>query len=235
MSWWGFQQGKSAMMVIVETPDDAGYRFSHPAGGPTVIGPRWLASLGRLRYARSVRMCFFDSGNYVTLAKRYRRYVQESGLFVSLKEKIARRPEVERLLGAPHWRQYADPLRCLLNGGFAWIGQTGGKQLDYQMLRQISALQRRVGLLEMTNHEFLDGSFRKERTTFADGTTVTIDRDADTFNIQPPLFKSQKPEGQSLMPLRGTRNNKNRRFMSTTSTWSTLSIPSFRLRGRNIR
>jgi hypothetical protein len=40
MSWWGFQKGRSAAMVIVETPDDASYQFSHPAGGPTVIGPR---------------------------------------------------------------------------------------------------------------------------------------------------------------------------------------------------
>jgi len=27
----------------------------------------------------------------------------------------------------------------------------------------------------MTSHEFPDESFRKERTTFADGTTVTVD------------------------------------------------------------
>jgi hypothetical protein len=39
----------------------------------------------------------------------------------------------------------------------------------------------------MTNHEFLDKSFRKQRTTFADGTTVTIDLDHDMFEISPPL------------------------------------------------
>ncbi|HZI32836.1 MAG TPA: hypothetical protein VFF11_10880, partial [Candidatus Binatia bacterium] len=67
MSWWGFQKGKSAMMVICETPDDAAYQFSHPAGGPTVIGPRWLAALGKFGYPRSCRFCFFERGNYVTL------------------------------------------------------------------------------------------------------------------------------------------------------------------------
>ena len=40
MSWWGFQKDKSALVVIVETPDDAAYKFEHPAGGPTVLGPR---------------------------------------------------------------------------------------------------------------------------------------------------------------------------------------------------
>src|SRR5206468_8881690 len=88
MSWWGFVKGPSAMMVIVETPDDAAYQFDHPAGGPTVIGPRWRTSLGKLRYPRSARMCFISDGNYVDLAKRYRRHAMDSGLFVSLAEKI---------------------------------------------------------------------------------------------------------------------------------------------------
>src|SRR5258705_4096665 len=104
MSWWGFQKGKSAMMVIVETPDDAAYQFSHPAGGPTVIGPRWRSQLGRFGYLRTVRMCFIANGNYVDLAKRYRRYVQVHGLFVSLKEKITRTPAINDLIGIPQTR-----------------------------------------------------------------------------------------------------------------------------------
>jgi hypothetical protein len=101
MSFWGFKKGRSAMMVLVETPDDAAYRFRHRAGGPTVIGPRWRASLGRLGYPRTARMCFFDEGDYVTLAKRYRRHAKETGLFVSLREKVARTPLVRSLVGTP--------------------------------------------------------------------------------------------------------------------------------------
>ena len=104
MSWWGFQKGKSAMMVIVETPDDAAYQFSHPAGGPTVIGPRWRATLGRFSYPRAARFCFFADGNYVDMAKRYRRHVMNTGLFVSLREKIARTPAVASLVGTPQTR-----------------------------------------------------------------------------------------------------------------------------------
>jgi hypothetical protein len=37
----------------------------------------------------------------------------------------------------------------------------------------------------MTSHEFLDPRFRKERTTFADGTTVTVDWDANTVTVTP--------------------------------------------------
>jgi hypothetical protein len=47
--------------------------------------------------------------------------------------------------------------------------------------------EQRVALLEMANHEFLDKNHRRERSTFADGTTVTIDRDARTFEIRPEL------------------------------------------------
>lgn len=101
MSWWGFLKGPSAAMAIVETPDDAAYTFQHPAGGPTSMGPSWRAQLGRFHYPRRLRMCFLDKGNYVDLAKRYRRYAIDSGLFVSLKEKIAQRPLVANLIGAP--------------------------------------------------------------------------------------------------------------------------------------
>jgi len=104
MSWWGFQKGKSGLMVIVETPDDAAYQFSHPAGGPTVIGPRWRSQLGHFGYLRTARMSFFADGNYVDMAKRYRRYAMETGLFVSLKEKIARTPAISDLIGTPHTR-----------------------------------------------------------------------------------------------------------------------------------
>ncbi len=101
MPWWGHLQGDSALLVLLETPNDGGCRFEHPPGGPTRIQPRWVHSLGKLQYPRRMRFCFFDKGNYVTLAKRYRRHVKETGHFVSLAEKIARNPRVEKLIGSP--------------------------------------------------------------------------------------------------------------------------------------
>ena len=101
MPWWGHQQKGSAVLVLIETPEDAGCHFDHPAGGPTKMQLRWIHSLGRLQYPRRVRLCFFDKGSYVTIAKRYRKYVKETGHFVSLREKIARTPLLERLIGSP--------------------------------------------------------------------------------------------------------------------------------------
>ncbi len=119
MSWWGFQKNNSAMVVIVETPDDAAYKFNHPAGGPTIICPRWLASLGKFRYPRSVRFCFIDKGNYVDMAKRYRKYVMDIGQFVSLKEKIAQEPLVAQLIGTPQLRQHV--LTNIKPGSYRYI------------------------------------------------------------------------------------------------------------------
>jgi hypothetical protein len=39
----------------------------------------------------------------------------------------------------------------------------------------------------MTNHEFLDAARKKERSTFADGTTVTVDGDENSVVVNPPL------------------------------------------------
>ncbi|MCP5527706.1 MAG: hypothetical protein H7A47_13020 [Verrucomicrobiales bacterium] len=101
MPWWGHQQEEAAVLTILETPADGGCRFEHPAGGPTRTALRWVNSLGRWACPRRARFCFFDQGNHVTLAKRYRQHVIDRGDFVSLTTKIARNPRVGRLVGSP--------------------------------------------------------------------------------------------------------------------------------------
>jgi hypothetical protein len=81
-----------------------------------------------------------------------------------------------------------DDLHGFLNGGVPQIG--GRDELSEDTLakvRRMAALNRRVALLELTRHKFLDDKFRREQTTFADGTTVTVDWDAKTVEIKPEL------------------------------------------------
>lgn len=101
MPWWGQIRDGHGVMTILETSDDAGAIYGHPAGGPTRIAPRWYASLGRFSYLRSARYIFDDHATYVTMAKRYRRFVQERGEFVSLREKLARTPSLAEVIGKP--------------------------------------------------------------------------------------------------------------------------------------
>ncbi len=101
MPWWGQIRGEQGVQTILETSDDAGGAYHHPAGGPTKIAPRWYASLGKLAYLRTARYVFDDHASYVTMAKRYRRFVQERGDFVSLREKAVRTPTLEQVIGRP--------------------------------------------------------------------------------------------------------------------------------------
>jgi hypothetical protein len=76
-------------------------------------------------------------------------------------------------------------LQGFLYGDAPQLGGRPGAQTDVETVRRMAALHKRVGKIEMTNHEFLDKDRRKERTTFADGTTVTVDWDRKTATINP--------------------------------------------------
>ena len=101
MPWWGQIHEGRGVQTILETSDDAGAAYDHPLGGPTTIAPRWYPSLGQLRYQRVIRYVFDDNATYVTMAKRYRRYVREHGRFVSLEEKRSRTPALDEVIGKP--------------------------------------------------------------------------------------------------------------------------------------
>ncbi|MDX9976283.1 MAG: DUF5696 domain-containing protein [FCB group bacterium] len=101
MPWWGQVRNGHGVQTILETSMDAGAAYDHPAGGPTVVQPRWYSSLKRVRYLRTARYVFDDNATYVTMAKRYRRWVKENGQFVSLDEKLVRTPNLAEVIGRP--------------------------------------------------------------------------------------------------------------------------------------
>jgi hypothetical protein len=83
-------------------------------------------------------------------------------------------------------------LHRLLNGGLPQVGDLKNElEKNLGLIRQMVELHERLALVEMTGHEFLDKNYRKERPTFADGTTVTVDWDASAFVISPELKVSR--------------------------------------------
>jgi len=81
-----------------------------------------------------------------------------------------------------------EDLRGSLYGGLPQLRETPNIDKDFlNSLNRMIELNKRVALLEMTNHEFLDKNYRKERTTFSDGTTVTVDWDKENVKIYPEL------------------------------------------------
>jgi len=82
--------------AIYETPFDARYDFED-----NEVQPFFIPSLGTMSYEREMIYSFFPEGDFNKIAKIYREYRRERGKFVTLREKIARNPRVEYLLGSP--------------------------------------------------------------------------------------------------------------------------------------
>lgn len=100
MPWFGQVKEGEGYIAICEQPWDAAYYAEHPESGPyTHVGIKWMPSLGQIRYRRTMRFTFLSDCDYNDLCKVYRTYVKEKGLFCSLKEKAAKAPRVNDLIG----------------------------------------------------------------------------------------------------------------------------------------
>lgn len=130
MPWAGVLKGETGFIVILESDDDSGVnvianydeqaRFDRegrrsPYPRVAAVSPWWQSSKAALRYPRRARYRFFEHASHVTLAKAYRDYAKQIGLYRPLSEKIADKPHVERLVGAscvnlygayPHYTDY---------------------------------------------------------------------------------------------------------------------------------
>jgi hypothetical protein len=98
--WWGLMGEAGACVAIAETDFDFALDLWHPAGGPTHASPTWLPSLGELAYPRVIRYHLLGPSEHSDLAKVYRAWVQKTGRWVSLQEKLTRNPAAQRLVGA---------------------------------------------------------------------------------------------------------------------------------------
>lgn len=80
-------------------------------------------------------------------------------------------------------------LHCLLNGGMGYMSETAegeALQTNIAQWKVIRELQERVAMEKMTNHEFLSEDRAVQRTTFGDGTRVTVDFAKNTYQIEYP-------------------------------------------------
>jgi len=126
MPWFGARLGPSSFLCIVETPDDVAYGViandvrppeqpaapasAVPTASTTLYSPRlsavwpnWRTVKGELGYARAATYIFQPHGGYVEMCKTYRAYAEKAGTVVTLRQKIAANPKVEKLIGAPNF------------------------------------------------------------------------------------------------------------------------------------
>ena len=99
MPWWGATDGKTGVMALVETPNDAAVRIPR-VDGLLCLAPEWQAEKQQFGPTRRLRYAFFDQGGYVAMAKRYRHYAKDTGLFKTFLQKRAENANVDLLIGA---------------------------------------------------------------------------------------------------------------------------------------
>ncbi len=74
-------------------------------------------------------------------------------------------------------------LQALLNGGPAYLS-IDADDSEMERVEVVSRLSEQVCTSEMVKHEFLNSQFTVERTTFANGITVTVNFDNNTYQIE---------------------------------------------------
>jgi hypothetical protein len=88
-----------ALIAIIEDEHDACIRFGKSPEGRTIAAALAYPSLGKLRYNRSVLLRFV-APDLTSICASYRRYVKDAGNLVTWEEKVAARPNLEKLFGA---------------------------------------------------------------------------------------------------------------------------------------
>ena len=107
MPFFGQVRNGTGYCAIYATPYDAKHYVRHEAGGDTAVEPRFIPSLGRMTCAREMIYDFFETCDYISIAKHYRNYVKAKGELHTLNEKAVLNPNVTKLYGAVVIRKHA--------------------------------------------------------------------------------------------------------------------------------
>jgi len=150
MSFWGAEEGQSAMMAEIEDPEDFEFQLERRGDSLLTGVPSWYPEKGKLGYPRRIRYVFFDRGNYVAIAKTHRRFAKVKGLFKTLREKEKERPAVSKLVGAADW--------------WTWDGDHLGAFLEELQSMKLNnvfwASDGPAGLIDKVNHAgYLSGRY----------------------------------------------------------------------------
>ena len=103
MPWWGAVEKKGSVLAVLDEDSwaDSHLSVTHPAGGPNGFQIMWLPNRGRLGYPRRVAFHFMK-GDYVALAKAYRKVADDRGKGLTLAAKREANPKMSKLVGAPN-------------------------------------------------------------------------------------------------------------------------------------
>ena len=100
MPWFSQIREKKGYIAIALTPWNGFTNLEHEEGSLTTqVYVSWEPSLGKMDYRRIMKFSFRSDCDYNDMCKIYRKYVFENHLVCTLKEKAARIPAVDKLVG----------------------------------------------------------------------------------------------------------------------------------------
>jgi len=107
MEMLGLVKNKSAVLVTWHNPYVTAEIKSTLNEG--VADARQILSLSMYlrKTAKSLRVSFLGEGDYVSIAKAYRKVAQEKGWLVTLRDKAEKNPEVAKLIGASNFKLWS--------------------------------------------------------------------------------------------------------------------------------
>ena len=78
-------------------------------------------------------------------------------------------------------------LHAVLNGNIMWVEPEQYDDMELiEALGKYQKVHERIALQEMTHHEFVDDHVRRQRVTFADGTTIEVEFDTQSYSVTYP-------------------------------------------------
>ncbi|PWJ55918.1 hypothetical protein CLV98_11212 [Dyadobacter jejuensis] len=141
MPWWGTYNQKSAVIGVIDEDarprlfyninNNGQYLFNaagrmSPNKRIAFLDPVW--NLQKPKERKVIRYTFIPHGDYVDMAKVYRKEVVRRGYFVSLEEKAKRDPDVKKLAGAIYLGLY---------GGYPHYVNMPGMAFTFDQLKDI--------------------------------------------------------------------------------------------------
>ena len=100
MGMIGLTRGAGWLVTAIEDPSDVTVCRRRNSAGLLQPFLRWSAQEGRFGYERVVRYIIGETGGLAAACRAYRAYRQAQGLVVTLREKRAQAPQLDRLIGA---------------------------------------------------------------------------------------------------------------------------------------
>lgn len=141
MPWWGTHNKKSAVMGIIDETarpelfyninNNGQYLFNTEGKMSTYQRVLFLDPLWKLNGSdakQQITYHFIPNGDYVDMAKTYKKEAIKRGHFVSLKDKLARNPNVDKLPGAIYFGVY---------GGYPHYVNMPGMAFTFDELKSI--------------------------------------------------------------------------------------------------